>query len=196
MVLLGLIAAAVAAVAYLRAQPSPTTTALPAHSSTTVSVRTTPIAATPAPLLLVDVTGKVHRPGVVRLRSGARVIDAVRAAGGALPGTSLDSLNLASKLTDGQQVAVGGPAVPAGSAVTGGGAGTSPAAGASTAPVNLNTATLAELTTLPGIGPVLGQRILDYRTAHGPFASIDGLQQVAGIGPSKFADLKDHVTVQ
>ena len=84
-------------------QPSMTGNRGPA----TATVRERSAAATPAPLLLVDVTGKVHRPGVVQLRTGARVIDAVRAAGGALPGTSLDSLNLASKLTDGQQVAVG-----------------------------------------------------------------------------------------
>lgn len=192
LVLLGLVAAVVAGVVYLRAQPSRTTSTLPARGSATSSaprVVEAPRPTTPAVTLLVDVTGKVHRPGVVRLRNGARVIDAVRAAGGALPGTSLDSLNLASKLADGQQVAVGAAAAATVSAVPAGDTGSPAPAG----PVDINTATVTELTTLPGIGPVLAQRIIDYRSAHGPFTSVEGLQQV-GIGPSKFADLKGHVS--
>ena len=102
------------------------------------------------------------------------------------PGTSLDALNLAAKVTDGEQVAVGAAAAAAAPAMGG--------TGASAGPVDLNTATVEQLQTLSGIGPVLAQRIIDYRTAHGPFASVDGLQQVGGIGPAKFAELKDHVT--
>src|SRR5207244_3840094 len=97
----------------------------------------------PAPTVLVDVTGKVHHPGVVRLKNGARVLDAVRAAGGALAGTSLDSLNLAAKVSDGQQVAVGGPAAAA-APVAGAGGGADPAG-----PVDLNIATAEQLQTLP-----------------------------------------------
>ena len=186
LIVLGIVAALVAGLVLLRAQPS-ATTALSVHPSSSGGVATVSHFASPATTLLVDVTGKVHHPGVVRLKNGARVIDAVRAAGGALPGTSLDSLNLAAKVTDGQQVAVGGAAAAVAPAADGG-------TGAATSPVDLNTATVEQLQTLSGIGPVLAQRIIDYRTAHGPFASVDGLQQVGGIGPAKFAEIKDHVT--
>jgi competence protein ComEA len=120
------------------------------------------------------------------------VIDALRAAGGPLPGADLQTLNLARKLTDGELVAVGvpGPA-PAAGADPGGAGG----AGGPTGPVDLNTATLAELDTLPGVGPVLAQRILDWRTAHGQFASVDQLADVPGIGESRMAQLRDLVRV-
>ncbi|BEP15154.1 hypothetical protein acdb102_34650 [Acidothermaceae bacterium B102] len=187
LVVLGLVAAAVAGFAFLRAQPS-SSPGVPVRDSVSAGVAAVTHTTTPATTVLVDVTGKVHHPGVVRLKDGARVLDAVRAAGGALPGTSLDSLNLAAKVTDGQQVAVGAAAAAA--APLGGGA----RAGVSAGPVDLNTATVEQLQTLSGIGPVLAQRIIDYRTAHGPFVSVDGLQQVGGIGPAKFAEIKDHVT--
>lgn len=190
LLLLGVVAAAAAAVMLLRAQPSTTATTLPARVSTSSHpVGTVTGAPSPATSLWVDVTGKVHHPGVFKLRTGSRVVDAVRAAGGALPGTSMDSLNLAAKLTDGQQVAVG---LTAAAAAPAAGAGAAPAGPAG--PVDLNTATVEQLQTLPGIGPVLAQRIIDYRTAHGPFTSVDGLQQVGGIGPSKFSQLKEHVS--
>ena len=187
LLVLGFLAAAVAVVVLIRAQPTTSTTTLPARASGSarpaVDVTGLP---SPASTLWVDVTGKVHHPGVFKLRTGSRVVDAVRAAGGALPGTSMDSLNLAAKLTDGQQVAVGSAA----GAVAPAAGGAAETAG----PVDLNTATVEQLQTLPGIGPVLAQRIIDYRTAHGPFSSVDGLQQVGGIGPSKFSQLKDHVS--
>jgi competence protein ComEA len=187
LLVLGVLAAGVAAVMLLRAQPSPTTTTLPARASASVHpVVSGSAQSSPSAEVWVDVSGKVHHPGVFRLRSGSRVVDAVRAAGGALRGTSMDSLNLAAKLTDGQQIVVGG-----GVAAQAAGAGGAPA---TTATVDLNTATVEQLQTLPGIGPVLAQRIIDYRTAHGPFANVDGLQQVGGIGPSKFSQLKDHVS--
>jgi competence protein ComEA len=145
--------------------------------------------------LVVDIIGKVRRPGVYRLSAGARVDDALRAAGGALPGVDLSSLNLARKVVDGEQIAVGvlgavGPGGPVGGGPPGSGTG-----GPSSGPINLNTAGAAQFDTLPGVGPVLAQRILDWRTAHGRFESVDQLREVTGIGPSRFADLKPLVTV-
>lgn len=190
MVVLGLLTAGVAAVVWWRAQPSATSTPLAVQTAAAAAgagpTRSSGPTA-PATELEVDVTGKVRHPGVFRLKDGARVIDAVRAAGGALPGTSMDSLNLAAKLTDGQQVAVGAAAAALAPAAPDPGV-------ADAGPVDLNTATVEQLQTLPGIGPVLAQRIIDYRTAHGSFASVDGLQQVGGIGPSKFAQIKPHVS--
>jgi competence protein ComEA len=146
--------------------------------------------ATAAPGLVVDVVGQVARPGVVHLAAGARVIDALAAAGGALAGVDLTTINLARKLTDGEQVALGVVGAP--------NAGPAPVAGASgstTGPIDLNSATLSELDSLPGVGPVLAAHILDWRAAHGRFTSVDELRQVSGIGESKYADLKGLVTV-
>ena len=103
----------------------------------------------------------------------------------------LSQLNLASKLADGQQVAVGVP----GAASAVGVPGTGAASGAASAPIDLNTATVQQLDALPGVGPVLAQRIVDWRTQHGRFESVDQLQEVSGIGPSRLADLRPLVTV-
>lgn len=154
---------------------------------------------TPAKMVIVDVAGKVRRPGVVRLPLGSRVADALRAAGGPRPGVDIGLLNLARPLTDGEQVVVGlgsgggsgGPPVPGGDAAGAGASG----AGAAGAQVDLNTATLTDLDGLPGVGPVLAQRIVDWRTEHGPFASVDQLREVSGIGDRKFDDLKNRVRV-
>jgi len=147
----------------------------------------------PGPSLVVAVTGRVRRPGVVTVPAGARVIDALRAAGGPLPGADLALLNLARKLADGELVVVGVP----GAAPGAGGAGDPPGQGAPGAggAVSLNTATLEQLDGLPGVGPVLAQRILDWRSTNGPFTSVDQLRDVVGIGESKFAQIKDRVTV-
>ncbi|MFH8218481.1 helix-hairpin-helix domain-containing protein [Streptomyces sp. NPDC018057] len=151
-------------------------------------------APTGARQIMVDVSGKVRHPGVHRLPAGSRVTDALRAAGGARPGTDLDGLNRARFLVDGEQLVVGGPP-PAPGAGTAAGAGTAPgAAGAPAGPVSLNTATADQLETLPGVGPVLAQHIVDYRTRHGGFRSVQELRQVTGIGDRRFADLRGLVT--
>jgi competence protein ComEA len=155
------------------------------------SVTAGPSAASTSTLLVVDVAGKVRHPGLYRLPAGSRVDDAVRAAGGVLPGVDLTSLNLAAKVADGQQIAVGLPGAVAGPAP----AGSSPASGAAGGPVDLNTASLEQLDALPGIGPVLAQHILDWRAAHGRFATVDQLREVSGIGTVKFDALRPLVTV-
>jgi competence protein ComEA len=140
------------------------------------------------PPLTVDVTGAVARPGVYALPPGSRVQDAIQAAGGLRPEADQELLNLAALLKDGQVVraprksaAATGMAV---LATTPGGL------------VNINTASLQELDTLPGIGPVLAQRILDYRAANGPFGTVEDLQQLEGLGPGIFEKIKDLVTVE
>lgn len=141
--------------------------------------------------LVVDVAGKVRHPGVYRLPPGARVQDAVTAAGGILPGVDPASVNLARRLADGEQLLIGlpGAAAPAASAGSDGG----PVSSAG--PVDLNTATAAQLDALPGVGPVLAQRIVDWRTQHGRFGSVEDLSKVTGIGDAKLADLKPLITV-
>ncbi|WP_327717046.1 ComEA family DNA-binding protein [Streptomyces sp. NBC_00490] len=152
----------------------------------------------PAAEIVVDVSGKVREPGVHRLPAGSRVADALRAAGGVRSGTDTEGLNRARFLVDGEQVVVGGPAAPgAGQGGTAGGgpvgsAGSVPGAGPAT-PVSLNTATVDQLDTLPGVGPVLAQHIVDYRTQHGGFRSVDELREVNGIGERRFADLRNLV---
>ena len=143
--------------------------------------------------VVVAVAGKVRKPGLVRLPPGARVADALTAAGGAEPGVDVSMLNLARKVVDGELILVGvtpspgttGPVAPPGggvAATTGG-------------LVNLNTATVADLDTLPGVGPVLAQRILDARTAQGGFKAVSDLRKVDGIGDARFEELKDLVMV-
>jgi competence protein ComEA len=139
----------------------------------------------------VDVAGKVRRPGVTTLPAGSRVVDAIDKAGGARRQVDLTGLNLARVLVDGEQVLVGRGVTP------GGLAGTASSAAPATdgALVNLNTATSEQLDTLPGVGPVTAQKILDWRTAHGAFASVDELLEVDGIGEKTLADLAPHVTL-
>lgn len=151
--------------------------------------------------IVVDVSGKVREPGVHRLPAGSRVTDALRAAGGVRPGTKTDGLNRARFLVDGEQVVVGGPAPVPGAVLSGtGGSGGGGAGGAMggpavgpAAPVPLNTATVDQLDTLPGVGPVLAQHIIDYRTQHGGYRSVDELRDVNGIGDRRFADLRNLV---
>lgn len=142
--------------------------------------------------VVVHIVGQVAHPGLVTLPAGARVADAIRAAGGALETADLGGVNLARILVDAEQVVVPKPGewVPSssGGAPTGGGSG-------SGGLVNLNAATLSDLDGLPGIGPVLAQRILDWRTEHQRFSSIDELGEVPGIGPKLLAQLRSKVRV-
>lgn len=144
-------------------------------------------AADSATTVVVSVVGLVARPGLVTLPTGARVADALEAAGGLLPEADPAAVNLAAVVTDGQQVAVGVPSAP--------GAGPAGAAPAPPGPLDLNTAGVAELDALPGIGPVLAQRIVDHRSREGPFTSVDQLDDVPGIGPSTAAELAGLVRV-
>ncbi|MGV9620027.1 helix-hairpin-helix domain-containing protein [Streptomyces tendae] len=148
--------------------------------------------ATAGPEIVVDVGGKVRKPGIHSLPAGSRVADALRAAGGVRPGTKTDGLNRARFLVDGEQVIVGAPA-PAPAPGAGPAPSGPPGAAGPAAPVSLNTATTDQLDTLPGVGPVLAQHIIDYRTQHGGFRSVDELREVNGIGERRFADLRDLV---
>jgi competence protein ComEA len=146
------------------------------------------VAVKPAPprLLVVHVVGAVLRPGLYRLPEGSRVDDAIREAGGAKRRAALELVNLAAPVADGQQVVVparGTPgAVPEGMGASGPGT-----------RVHLNSATFEQLETLPGIGPVTAQKILDYRTKHGAFQSVDELDAVPGIGPARLEQLRELV---
>jgi competence protein ComEA len=151
------------------------------------------------PQVVVHVVGKVVAPGLVTLPAGARVADALDAAGGATKGADLTRLNLARTVVDGEQVHV--PAPGETPAPVDAGAGSAPSAGMPTpeptpgAPVPLNTADLTTLDTLPGVGPVLAERIVAWRDANGPFTSVDELTEVSGIGPSVLEGLRDLVVV-
>ena len=160
----------------------------PASSAGGVEVAT---GAAAAPLL-VHVLGAVAAPGLVELAPGARVVDAVAAAGGFTPEADPAAVNLARPVVDGEQLvvlAVGQAPPPA----AGAGGGSGPAAGDGT--VHLNTADVAALDTLPRIGPALAQRIIDWREANGPFTSVDQLLDVAGIGDAVFSGLADRVAL-
>jgi competence protein ComEA len=140
-------------------------------------------------ILVVHVAGQVRRPGVYEFEEGDRVVDAIQAAHGPRKHADLDALNLAAPLTDGQQVLVPSKAPGSGPGGPTGAVGTSPGL------VNVNTASADELETLSGIGPVLAQSIVDYRTENGPFPTVDALLDVSGIGPATLDEIRDHVTV-
>lgn len=148
------------------------------------------LSATPAAprTVVVHVAGAVRRPGLYELAEGSRVDEALRKAGGPKPKAALELVNLAAPLVDGQQILV-----PVRENVTAAPAPVDPAQSLPTAKVHLNTATLEQLDTLPGVGPVTAQRILDYRTEHGSFQSVDELDAVSGIGPARLEQLKPLV---
>jgi competence protein ComEA len=208
----GAILALVVALWLLRPPPPAVETTLP--RATPAAARGA--AATSLPLttvrrsVVVDAAGSVARPGLYRLSPGARVNDLIRAAGGLRPGADPDRLNLAAPLADGQRLyvpKVGELTAPPPLDPTGGSDGatdptgttgsTQPAGGgpAATVPVDLNTATADQLDTLPGVGPSTAAAILDYRTQHGPFRSVDELLDVRGIGDAKLAALRPKVRV-
>ena len=169
--------------------------------STDVTTSTSAVPTTSAAVYVVDVVGAVRRPGVVSLPGSARVVDAVDAAGGALPSADLDRINLAAHLVDGMRIAVprrGVPADPAGPTNdpgAGGGAGAASGTPTASSPLDLNTATEAQLEALPGIGPSLAQAILQEREREGGFHSVDDLRRVRGIGDGRFAQIHTLVTV-
>jgi len=184
---LGLLLLIGAGLAYMRARPA----AAVAPPSGAVSASASPGAsAAPANTIVVDVVGAVRKPGVYDFAQGARVVDAVRQAGGFLPDAEPQAINLARPLVDGEQIVVPKKGeTPAGPA-TGGGAAQQPGG-----KVNINNASVSDFDGLPGIGPVLAQKIVDYRDQHGPFHSVQDLMKVSGIGQKKFDSLKDLITV-
>lgn len=146
----------------------------------------------------VDVDGAVVRPGVYRLKDGARVSQAIDAAGGLTVEADVTGLNRASKITDGQKIYVPTVGEQQAAAAIGGAessAATTPGAGSSSGLVNINTASAAELQTLSGIGPSMAQSIIDDRSKNGPFASVDDLMRVSGIGEKKLAKIKDCICI-
>jgi competence protein ComEA len=140
--------------------------------------------------VVVDVVGAVRRPGLYRLEQGSRIADAVARAGGATPRAMLAQVNLAAPLADGEQVVIPKRGVPTAGVF---GAAGSPAGAGTTAPVQLSTATLEQLDSLPGVGPATAQKILDYRAKHGAFSSVEELDAVPGIGPKRLDQLRDLV---
>ena len=165
------------------AQASADSVAVVTPASSAAPVQATMDGGTPAPRseVIVHVVGAVASPGVVHLPAGSRVDDAIAAVGGARPAKALASVNLARVLVDGEQIIVDS----AGLAATSG--------GPRLAMVSLNSAHVAELESLPGVGPVLAQRIVEWRMVHGPFHSIDELSEVTGIGAALMGDLKKRV---
>ena len=153
-----------------------------------VPARTT---ATAAREVVVDVAGAVRRPGLYRLPEGSRVADALARAGGATPKAQVELVNLAARVSDGEQVLVPRRGAPVAATGAGGSAGAGAAAAAG--PVHLNSATLEQLDSLPGVGPVTAQKILDFRQEHGAFGSVDELDAIPGIGPARLEQLRDLV---
>ncbi len=143
-----------------------------------------PAAPPSAEALVVDVVGAVRRPGVYHLPAGSRVLAAVARAGGLTPRADLAAVNLAAPLADGEQVVV---------SALGSGGTAAGAPGSPSAPLSLNSATAEQLDALPGIGPVTAQKIIDYRTQHGGFSSVDDLDAISGFGPAKLQNLQGLV---
>lgn len=152
----------------------------------------TPSAPAIAEVMIVDVSGRVRKPGVYSLDKGSRAIDAINLAGGALPGVNLGDINLAHLLFDGEQIIVGAPRVTYSSGSRSASKAKAPSAAS---PLSLNSATLAQLDTLPGIGPVMAIRIFAYRKLNGPFILIEDLKKVSGIGDATFAEISKLVRI-
>ena len=178
---------AVGGIFFLLAQGS----ASSAASTKPLPAITFPATPTVSPIIVVDVSGKVVKPGVYKLPVGSRAIDALDAAGGAKSGVDVSDINLAHVLTDGEQIIVGAPKI----VVTSGKSkGKSKLANpTSNSPINVNTATSAQLDSLPGIGPVMAARIIAYRQKSGLFRVLTDLRKVPGMGASKFAEIQNLI---
>lgn len=198
----GVLVAIITASSMLSGTPEPEAAPRLPSALSPASVAATPSTSATPRKIIVSVVGKVGRPGLVTLSDGARVADALHAAGGVAPGAKITALNLARRLADGEQIYVGIPVPPGaspvapvpGSPVPGAAAGT--ASGAPAGKVDLNTATAEQLDELPGIGEVTAQSILDWRAEHGRFSSVSQLNDVDGIGEVRFGKLKDLVEVR
>jgi competence protein ComEA len=178
-ILAGLVLAAVAVGAFMgRGEPAIPTSTAPAAMVPVSTVSET---------LVVHVSGMVLSPGVVHVPAGAIVADVVAAAGGLITGASVDHINLAAPVSSGEHIVV--PGADDGAASPPGAVG----AGDTGGPVSLNNATAAELEALPGVGPVLAERIVAFRTQNGPFDVVEDLLEVSGIGEAKLAALRDVV---
>ena len=159
----------------------------PGRASVPPPVRVASASPAPAPsAVFVHVAGAVRRPGLYRLAGGSRVADALRRAGGPTSKAQLELVNLAARVADGEQVLV-----PRRNSIVA--APGSPSATGAAGPVHLNTATLEQLDSLPGVGPVTAQKILDHRSEHGAFGSVDELDAVSGIGPARLEQLRELV---
>ncbi|MEE2033055.1 ComEA family DNA-binding protein [Rhodococcus chondri] len=196
----GIVAALVALVVVWRDRPVPEP--IPPLPTVEIATDTTSTSAAPAPEpaeLVVSVVGLVAAPGLVQLDAGARVADALEAAGGANPGADLVGLNLAQRVADGDQIVVGSAppqSLPEGSGISGAeGAAVADPAGADSRLVNLNSADEATLDALPGVGPVTAASIVSWRRANGAFTDVEQLGEVDGIGPARLARLRELVTV-
>jgi competence protein ComEA len=173
----------------MRPEASAQALAVEPVTPTATSAATT---AEPPPEVVVDVVGAVARPGLYRLDDGSRIADAIALAGGATRKANLSAVNLAAPLLDGTQIVVPrkGEPVPAPSAA---GAAVPGSAGAPGAPIHLNSASLEELETIPGVGPVTAQRIVEFREQNGPFRSVEELDAVSGIGPKRLEQMRELV---
>lgn len=175
----------------LRSDGAPGSSVAPSPASASAVSVSAPASTSASRRATVHVVGAVHDAGVYRLADGARVEDAIARAGGATSRADLQAINLAAKVADGQQVVV----PRRGSAPAAGVASSSAVPGGPSAPISLNSATAEQLDTLDGVGPSTAQKILDFRTAHGGFSSVDDLAQIPGIGPKKLEALRKQVTV-
>ncbi|OBB32386.1 hypothetical protein A5792_01360 [Mycolicibacterium peregrinum] len=202
----GVLAILVTVFSLIRQQPPPVASANLPPVQMVSSAVPTPEPNVAAGPVVVSVVGLVHKPGLVTLQPGARIADALDAAGGPLDGADLIGLNMARRIGDGEQIVVGIDAPPGqpttmGSSVAGAApaspAGGAPAraSGAPSGPVDLNTATVEDLDALPGVGPVTAEAIVAWRAAHGRFDSVDQLGDVDGIGPARLEKLRELVRV-
>ena len=156
------------------------------NSQPSQALQVTPITIV-EPEIFVDVTGAVNKPGVYTLTGKSRVIDAIKAAGDSAPGADLSTINLARVLNDGEQIYVDSTVINSN--------GVRVSKAVRSGPININRATAGQLDALDGVGPVIAQRIVDYRKINGSFLTIDDLQKVSGIGAAKFAQIKSKVRI-